>query len=40
MTRLQRYHRNRAIAEYTFIAIATIACAAVDVYVIAAWLSL
>jgi hypothetical protein len=40
MTRLQRYHRRRAIAEYTFLTIATLACAAVDVYVSAAWLSL
>ncbi len=40
MTRLQLYYRRRAIAGYTFIAIATLACAAVDVYVVAAWLAL
>jgi hypothetical protein len=40
MTRLQRYHRRRAIAEYTFLSLATLACLAFDVYVIAAWMAL
>jgi hypothetical protein len=39
MTRLQIYHRRRAIAEYTFLTLATLACLALDVYVIAAWLA-
>jgi hypothetical protein len=37
MTRLQRYYRRRAIVEYTFLAVATIACAALDAAVLYAW---
>jgi len=37
MTRLQLYYRRRAIVEYTFIAIVTIACAVLDGAVLYAW---
>lgn len=37
MTRLQRYYRRRAIVEYTFITLATLAAAAFDATLFYAW---
>jgi hypothetical protein len=40
MTRVQRYHRNHDKLAAAIAAAGTLACLAVDVYVIAAWLAL